>query len=80
MCHNCINEDHRYCPMCERQIPPREYSKHMGDCYDFYKTATPLKHAQEGEFIEFYRFRNQVERPCIVYADFECSLINSDDM
>ena len=52
----------------------------MGDCYDFYKTATTLKHAQEGEFIEFYRFRNQVERPCIVYADFECSLINSDDM
>ena len=30
-------------------------------------------------FIEFYNFKNKLKRPFVVYADFECSLIKSDE-
>ena len=29
--------------------------------------------------MEFYNFKNKLQRPFVVYADFECSLIKSDE-
>ena len=38
-----------------------------------------FKLAEPGEFMEFYNFNNQLQRPFAVYADFKCSRITSDE-
>ena len=41
--------------------------------------STCLTLAEEGEFLKFYNVKKKLKRQLVVYADFECSLIKSDE-
>lgn len=64
----------RYCPICRGKIDFKEYTTHISNCLKFAKDSTLLKLPNEGETMEFRNYKNMLERPYIVYADFECSL------
>ena len=52
--------------------PSQRSSNESGiNCVD--KIQTCLKLAVKCEFMEFYNFKNQLQRPFVVNADFECS-------
>ena len=68
-----------HCPICNKQILLNEYSQHANKRYEFNKDLTLLKLHKEGEFMSFYNFKNQLERPFVVYCDFECCLIESEE-
>ena len=61
--------------MCDGKIAHKEYNNHISKCYKFAKNGTLLALAKEGEVMEFNNYKNKIERPYIVYADCECSLI-----
>ncbi|MFM7984279.1 MAG: hypothetical protein ACKPKO_33645 [Candidatus Fonsibacter sp.] len=35
--HNCIDADHRYCPICSKQVSFKEYDAHISTCYEYSK-------------------------------------------
>ena len=41
--------------------------------------STCVRLPEKVEFMEFYNFKNKLSRPFVVYANFECSLIKSDE-
>ena len=43
------------------------------------KNSTLLKLPEEGRVLEFTNFKNQLQRPYIVYADTECTLVKSKE-
>jgi len=80
--HSVTNQKHKdchYCPYCRKTIPASEayedhvMSKHF-DCHNNCNLELPA----EGTTMKFKNYKNMLERPFIVYADFECSLIPTD--
>jgi hypothetical protein len=78
-CKNSKYSDRKYCPYCRKTIPAEEVfedhlmTKHF-DCHNNCNLELP----SEGSTMKFKNFKNMLERPFIVYADFECSLIPTD--
>ena len=66
--------------MCDKQRQLKEARNHIGTYkFLFHKTATVVKPAHEGEVMVFQNFKHMLERPLVVHADFECSLIKADE-
>ena len=40
--HNYSEQDHRYCPMCEKSISLKENRNHIGGCYNVRKKCLKL--------------------------------------
>jgi hypothetical protein len=78
--HNqSIDKDKRLCPVCCNKINFKEYNNHLSTCYKFAKNSTLIKLPEEDKAkMEFYNYKNKLERPYLVYADFECSLCETD--
>ena len=80
---HCITKgdykDRKYCPYCKKTVPVEEnfedhiMSKHY-DCNNDCNLELPA----EGATMKFKNFKNMMERPFVVYADFECSLLPTD--
>jgi hypothetical protein len=72
-------KDRNYCPYCRGLIPAGEiYEEHvMRTHYDCHNNCN-LELPQDGTTMKFKNFKNMLERPFIVYCDFECSLIPTD--
>ena len=72
-------KDRSYCPYCRNVIGKDEiYEEHLlrkhYDCHNNCNLQLP----EEGTTMKFKSYKNTLERPFIVYADFECSLIPTD--
>ena len=65
--------------MCDGKIAHNEYNNHIAKCYKFAKNGTLLALPKEGDVMEFKNYKNMIERPYIVYADCECSLIPTNE-
>ena len=50
----------------------------MMKCYTFAKNGSLCKLPAEGSTMRFTNFKNKLERPFIVYADMESTLIKTD--
>ncbi|MFM7978754.1 MAG: hypothetical protein ACKPKO_05510, partial [Candidatus Fonsibacter sp.] len=61
LCHNCIEGDHRYCPICSNQVSLKEYDRHISFCYEYSKNSTLLRLPEEGRVMEFTNYKNQLE-------------------
>jgi hypothetical protein len=72
-------KDRKYCPYCRKTIPANEiFEDHvMTKHYDCQNNCN-LELPPEGTTMKFKNYKNMLERPFIVYADFECSLIPTD--
>ena len=72
-------KDRAYCPYLRTVIKKDEiFEEHLMrkhyDCHNNCNLSLP----KEGTTMKFKNFKNMLERPFIVYADFECSLIPTD--
>ena len=56
----------------------KDYNTHLSKCYKFGKEGTLLKLPEEGATMKFKNYKNQLERPSIVYADMESTLVKTD--
>jgi hypothetical protein len=76
---NSNYKDRSFCPYCNKVIGKDEiYEEHLKrrhyDCHNNCNLTLP----DEGETMKFTGFKNMMERPFIVYCDFECSLIKTE--
>ena len=67
--------------MCSNSIPIQEYRNRIGRCFEFDTIFKGFffKLAEPGEVMEFYNFNNQLQRPFVVFADFECFFATKPD-
>ena len=72
-------KDRRYCPYCKGVVPKGEvYEDHlMNKRYNCHNTCN-LELPPNGTTMKFKGYKNMLERPFIVYCDFECSLIKTE--
>ena len=64
--------------MCQTHKALTYYDCNVSTCYEFAKNSILLRLPEEGQ-VFFNRFQNQLERPFVVYADTECSLVKADE-
>jgi len=76
---NSQYKDRSYCPYCRKVIPTGEiYEDHVkSKHYDCHNNCN-LELPEEGATMKFKNYKNMLERPFIVYADFEASLIPTE--
>ena len=55
--HNCIDADHRYCPICSKQVSLKEYDRHISLCYEYSNNLTLLTLPEQGRVMEFTNFQ-----------------------
>jgi hypothetical protein len=68
-----------YCPICRKVIGADEiFEDHMMQRHYNCHNNCNLELPSEGATMKFKSFKNMLERPFIVYCDFECSLIPTD--
>ena len=65
--------------MCNGKIKICDYSKHVHACYKFACEGSLLKLPPKGSTMKFMNHKNQMDRPYIVYADMESTLVKYDD-
>ena len=65
--------------MCNGKIKICDYSKHVHECYKFACEGSLLKLPPKGSTMKFMNYKNKMERPYIVYADMESTLVKYDD-
>ena len=63
---------------CAKHIPLTESRSHVCKRYETHNNSTAMQLPNDGGFMEFNSRTNQLERPCIVYADFECTSVKTD--
>ena len=70
-----VDKDKRLCPICTKKIHINDYKSQLSQCYKFEKDGTLISLPEKGfkDTMEFYNYKNKLERPYIVYGDFECS-------
>ena len=76
---NSQYKDRHFCPWCNKVMQKDEnYEEHLMrkhyDCHNNCNLVLPP--AQES--MKFRNYKNMLERPFIVYCDFECSLIKTE--
>jgi len=76
---NAFDKDKRFCPMCSCKIHLDKYDKHITECYKLQSEGSLLKLPKPGSVMEFKNFKNMIERPFVVYADTECTLVKTND-
>ena len=76
--HHIQDKDKRFCPICTNKVNISEYGSHVSQCYKFAKNSTLLE-LSPGE-MKFKKHKNKLERPFIVYADLEGTLIKIVDI
>jgi len=76
--HHIQDKDKRFCPICTNKVNISEYGSHVSQCYKFAKNSTLLE-LSPGE-MKFTKHKNKLERPFIVYADLEGTLIKIVDI
>ena len=68
-----------YCPICRKVIGVDEiFEDHMMQKHYNCHNNCNLELPEEGATMKFKSYKNMLERPFIVYCDFECSLIPTD--
>lgn len=68
-----------YCPYCRKSIPLDEnYEDHLMLNHFDSKNNCNVQLPSPGSVMKFTNHKNMMERPFIVYADFECSLIPTE--
>ena len=72
-------KDRKWCPYCKHVIGKEEvYEEHLTrrhfDCHNNCNLVLP----EEGSTMKFKGYKNMLERPFIVYCDFECSLVKTE--
>ena len=73
------DKDKQFCPICSQKVPVDEYNAHLCKCYKFAKESTCIKLPKEDTFMRYISFKHMLERPYVVYADTECSLIPTNN-
>ena len=69
-------KDRRHCPICKKAIGRDEiFEDHMMQKHVNCHNNCNLELPPPGSTMKFKSHKNMLERPVIVYADFECSLI-----
>jgi hypothetical protein len=68
-----------FCPICHKTVIDDDFKTHVEKCFKFTCSGTVLKLPEEGSTMKFKNFKNTLERPFIVYADIEGTLIKIDD-
>ena len=69
-----------FCPYCHGHVDTQEFRKHLSDCNKRCEIAgSLLKLPTEGSVMKFKNFKNKLQRPFIVYADTECTLVKTND-
>ena len=77
--HKCSQvKGTKLCPLCEKNVDEKEYRKNSTKCYKFGKEGTLLRLPEEGATMKFKNFKNKLERPFIVYADMESTLVKTN--
>ena len=73
------NKGKHYCPYCRKTIPADEnYEDHLMLNHFDTKNNCNVELPPPGATMKFMNHKNMLERPFIVYADFECSLVPTD--
>ena len=68
----------KICPLCEKKVDEKEYRAHLTQCQKYGTEGTLTILPPEGSTMQFTNFKNKLERPFIVYADMESTLIKTD--
>ena len=71
----------RYCPYCKKNLPADiVFEEHLMDKHFNCNNNCNIELPADGAIMKFKNYKNTLQRPYIVYADFECSIIpNKDD-
>ena len=73
-----------YCPYCNKCFNSFDFSQHINTCYKIqFNEGSLIKLPQkptnnkekDKTIMQFYNFKNKLERPFVVYMDCEASLI-----
>jgi hypothetical protein len=68
------------CFYCEKMIHVDEHECHMRECYKLVQnTGAILELPKEGAVMEFQNYKNMLVRPFMIYADFESTLVKTND-
>ena len=78
--HHVTDKDKKFCPYCNGKVKLSEFNKHLSDCNKRCEAeGSLLKLPEPGSVMKFKNFKNKLERPFIVYADTECTLVKTND-
>ena len=79
--HNQMTDkDKKFCPLCNGKIKLDDFNKHLSDCNRRCEVeGSLLSLPAPGSVMKFKNFKNKIERPFIVYADTECTLVKTND-
>ena len=70
----------RYCPYCKKNLTvDTVFEEHLLDKHFNCNNNCNIELPAEGAVMKFKNYKNMLQRPYIVYADFECSIIPNDD-
>ena len=78
--HTKANISKSFCPYCNKNIIDGDFfDNHIKDCYKRACGAGSLiKLPEKGSTMKFKNYKNQIERPYIIYADTESTLEKTD--
>ena len=73
----------KICPFCQKNVKEKEHKTHLAQCFKFAKEGTIIKLPEPNDkgkipSMKFTNFKNKLERPYIVYADMESTLVKTD--
>ena len=71
----------QFCPYCRKNVNSNDYiNNHVKDCYKrCCEEGSLIKLPEEGSTMKFKNYKNKLERPYIIYADCESTLLKLDD-
>ena len=72
------NKDKKFCPYCSKLYHLKKFELHVKYCYtdNFENLVASLP--DEGSTMKFKNFKNKLERPFVVYADCEATLLRDE--
>ena len=72
--------DGSWCPYCEKHQGDEIMSDHIKKCFKLqFNDGALLKLPAEGQYMKFENHKNKLERPFIIYADTESTLVPTND-
>ena len=86
--HHMQDKDTQYCPCCRWYIKLNEFSKHISKCSkltlqtlnESTKVSLPeVSKKGHKPTMKFENYKNKTMRPYIIYADTECTNVESND-
>jgi hypothetical protein len=77
LCKRSRDTDKRYCPYCNQKYHHAKFDEHLKHCFNTNFEDRIANLPPKGSVMKFKNHRNKLERPYIIYADCEASLVKT---